>query len=274
MKNMNDICELIKFPKVSIVTVVYNAQDVLEKAILSVLNQAYDNIEYLIIDGKSTDSTVEIIKKYDNNIIWISEPDNGIFDAMNKGLKISTGDWMLFLGADDTLEPDGIQNLINHTNDADIVYGNTHLIFKNGQKRKQFSDPVECIKHKMIAAHQSFIVKKKVFDTIGNFNLEYKLSADYDFMIRAYLSNHTFKKINEFVANYNIYGQSSNIIQNTQELYNIHKKYKFKRVGLLFFLKRILKDYLIMIFKILFQDKTYLYVVNIKDRLSANKLNE
>jgi glycosyltransferase involved in cell wall biosynthesis len=89
-------------PKISVITICYNAVDLIEKTILSVLHQSYDNIEYIIIDGNSTDGTVDIIQKYANQLAyWISEPDGGIFDAMNKGLDHATGEWVNFMNAGD-----------------------------------------------------------------------------------------------------------------------------------------------------------------------------
>lgn len=90
-------------PLISVVTVAYNAVTTIEKTILSVINQTYPNVEYIIIDGGSTDGTVEIIKKYANKLAyWVSEPDNGIYDAMNKGAKVATGEWINFMNCGDS----------------------------------------------------------------------------------------------------------------------------------------------------------------------------
>lgn len=118
-------------PKISVVTVSYNAVDTIEETMLSVLNQTYLNIEYIIIDGGSTDGTVDIIKKYaDRLAYWVSEPDKGIYDAMNKGINAATGDYIYFLGGDDTLLNSTIINEIFDTVDInckDIIYGNVIL---------------------------------------------------------------------------------------------------------------------------------------------------
>jgi len=259
MEGVDEKLEILS--KVSVITVVYNAEKVLENAILSVLNQTYPNIEYVVVDGKSTDSTVDILKKYGDRIIWRSEPDDGIFDAMNKGLKMSGGEWIHFLGADDTLESDGIQNLINFSESADIVYGNTHLIFENGMVRNQLSHSVDLLDKKMIASHQSFIVRRSVFDKIGLFNTNYKLTSDYDFLIRAYLFGIKFKKTDVFVVNYNIYGESSNVIKSALEIYKIQRKYGFKHRGYFGFLKSLGKGYFVKFFKLLFKDSLYLKVI-------------
>ena len=116
--------------KISVVTVCYNAADTIEKTILSVLNQTYHDIEYIIIDGGSTDGTVEIIRKYADKIAyWVSEPDKGIYDAMNKGIEVATGEWINFMNAGDRFYKSDVIKLIfdnmNCYDDVDIIYGDS-----------------------------------------------------------------------------------------------------------------------------------------------------
>ena len=116
-------------PKITIITVSYNCVDTIEKTILSIINQTYSNIEYIIIDGASTDGTVDIIKKYQDRITyWVSEPDNGIYDAWNKGIKASNGEWISFVGADDILINDCIEKYVFETNKSKINFISSKIL--------------------------------------------------------------------------------------------------------------------------------------------------
>lgn len=125
--------------KISVVTVCYNAADTIEKTMLSVLNQTYHDIEYIIIDGGSTDGTVEIIRKYADRIAyWVSEPDKGIYDAMNKGIKVATGEWINFMNAGDSfVNSNVLDRLMNFHKDGLILYGNIIRIFNLIEEEQQ-----------------------------------------------------------------------------------------------------------------------------------------
>jgi len=194
---------------VSVIIVTFNAERFIENAILSVLNQSYKNIELLIVDGNSTDGTISIIKKYNDKLNYISEPDKGIYDAMNKGWKLATYDWILYLGADDILEPDVIESLIiSLLDDNDVVYGNTYLRFANGKTKSQFAKKLDHMNKTFITCHQSVIMKKEVIKKLGGFDLKYKLLADYDLLLRAYLNGFKFAKSNSFISTFSINGTS------------------------------------------------------------------
>src|ERR1700753_3551193 len=125
-------------PKLSVITVVYNDVKGIERTMLSVLNQTYPNIEYILIDGLSTDGTLDIIKKYQDRIKLISEKDAGIYDAMNKGLAIATGDYVLFMNSGDELySRETVANVFAAATDADIYYGETEMINANGESLGQ-----------------------------------------------------------------------------------------------------------------------------------------
>ena len=160
---------------ISVITVCYNAKSNLEKTILSVLNQTYSNIEYIIIDGGSTDGTIDIIKRYDDKITyWQSEPDNGIYDAMNKAVNLITGDWIYFLGADDLIY-DCLGEIVPLLTKDTIVYGNVLYRKSNNKYGGKFNS------FKLISKnipHQALFYPASVFE-IYKFNLKYKLYADY-----------------------------------------------------------------------------------------------
>jgi glycosyltransferase involved in cell wall biosynthesis len=200
----------MSLPKVSIITPVLNAENTIHAAIQSVENQEYSNIEYLIIDGISTDGTLEIIKSFELKYLKLfSEKDKGIYDAMNKALDLVTGEWVYFLGSDDTLEP-GILNKIfsnNETKDYDIIYGNVRFK-KNGRIYNGEYDFSKLFEENI--CHQAIFARKSVFSMTGKFNLKYSINADYDFNVK-WLGNSEIKSVYVpyIIAVYNELGVSS-----------------------------------------------------------------
>lgn len=179
--------------KISVITVCYNSEKTIETAIESIINQDYKNIELIVIDGKSTDSTLDILKKYDNHIhTLISEKDKGIYDAMNKGLQKATGDIIGTLNSDDLYVKNNILSKIvskfNHTN-CDIVYGDLYYVKQNNTNKiirhwvtKPFKP--DSFKKGWHPPHPTFFVKNHVYKNFGYFNLKYKLAADFELMLR------------------------------------------------------------------------------------------
>ncbi len=190
--------------KVSIITVVYNNERTIETAINSVLSQSYPNIEYVVVDGKSTDRTNEIIKKYSSKIgQYVSEKDHGIYDAMNKGVKMATGDIIGILNSDDIYNDDkviaDVVAKFEEDGSIDMVYGD--LVYVNPDdtnnivrkwKSKPYSESF--FETGNVPPHPTLFLKRGVYDECGLFNVNYKLAADYDFMLRA------FKKFNNKAA--------------------------------------------------------------------------
>ena len=177
----------------SIITVTYNAEKVLERTIRSVLSQTYSQVEYIVVDGNSSDKTKEIIEQYADGISCrISEPDRGLYDAMNKGLRLATGDYVWFLNAGDTLHSkttveEVVRGIPPATNLPDIIYGETSLV----DMGEQFVAPRRLKAPKvltwrsfsmgMMVCHQSFIAKRSLAPA---YNLRYPLVADFDWCIR------------------------------------------------------------------------------------------
>ena len=205
------------YPKISIITVCFNSEETLEQTILSVVNQTYQNIEYIIIDGGSTDKTVDIIKKYEDKIAyWVSESDNGIYDAMNKGIDRATGDYIYFLGSDDWLVSKAvISDIIKYILDNkgfDFYYGKVYLfdeyydLIKENGKQLEIKD----IKYGCMCPHQALFLKAKVMK--AKFNIDYKIAADFEFFLRNIVEGKKIFYFDYFVAFYNVNGASSNII--------------------------------------------------------------
>jgi glycosyltransferase involved in cell wall biosynthesis len=189
-------------PLISIITVVYNGASTLEQTILSVINQTYENIEYIIIDGGSTDGTVDIIKKYEKHLAyWVSEPDKGIYDAMNKGINIATGEWINFMNSGDIFSSnDIIQQLLMRdlfNGGKSIIYGN-RIIRQNEKSFKQESN-LKTIKYRMDIFHQSCFIPTLLHKKI-RFNISYKIAGDYDFFYKMTNSNVPFIKTNLYIC--------------------------------------------------------------------------
>lgn len=173
--------------KVSVITVCYNAVSTIEETMLSVLNQTYTNIEYIIIDGGSTDGTVDIIKKYaDRLAYWVSEPDKGIYDAMNKGIAVATGEYINFMNAGDMFYNEGtISEVIEQTNcDYDIVYGDNISILKHSKYRKK-AGLASNLSKGMPFCHQSAFIKTR-FHQQHPFITSFKSAGDYKFFYDAF----------------------------------------------------------------------------------------
>lgn len=174
-------------PLISVVTVCYNAVNEIEKTILSVLNQTYDNIEYIVIDGGSNDGSVDIIKKYADCIAyWVSEPDRGIYDAMNKGIRAAKGEWINFMNAGDRFENMGVLEQFSEYNLIYLkaVYGNTKFVTKQGVGYRTAKD-VHYISKDMPTSHQSFFIRTEIAKEF-RFDLKYKYAADYHMIYAIY----------------------------------------------------------------------------------------
>ncbi|MBQ3658503.1 MAG: glycosyltransferase [Bacteroidales bacterium] len=194
--------------RISVITVCLNASKTIEQTILSIINQTYDNIEYIIIDGVSTDGTLDIIKKYESKIsLCQSEPDNGIYDAMNKGLKLATGDFLIFMGADDVFYNENVIYKVASEIDNydDIYYGSvifkgTNTIHWGKFSRLKWASANVC--------HQAVFYPKVVYKQY-NYDTSYVVCADYIYNLNLIKCAYQFKFINEIVTLFDITGYSS-----------------------------------------------------------------
>ena len=229
-------------PKISIVTVCYNAVDTIEKTILSVINQTYKNIEYIIIDGASKDGTVDVINKYRDKISYfVSESDKGIYDAMNKGIKVATGEWLIFINSDDTFyNKHVLSRVINKLNNHNtIYYGNVITIPQNiiqGGKYTKYKIGMGNI------CHQSIFYPSKVFKKYF-YNLDYKLYADWFLNIMCMSDKEfRFEFLDLIICNYKTTGFSNTSIDYLfwNDYYFILIKYLGINVALYVRLRRFL----------------------------------
>lgn len=175
---------MTSLPRVSIVVPSFNAEKTLGLCLQSVVDQSYDNLELIIIDGASTDDTLDIIKDFEEYITyWVSEKDQGIYDAMNKGFERSTGDWLYFLGADDTLENNALWSVFNTDVNGHVAYGKVQLQPSGRTIGEEYT--TEDLARRVIC-HQAMFMHKDVFHKVGRFDLRYPSNADYALMIMAW----------------------------------------------------------------------------------------
>lgn len=181
-------------PKFSIITVTYQAGKVLEDTIQSVIFQTYRNVEYIIVDGGSMDNTLDIVKKYQDRIsIVVSEPDKGLYDAMNKGIRLATGDYVCFLNAGDELhENETLQRMVHTLKNQelpDVIYGETAIVDGEGHflhmRRLQAPEVLhwKSFKQGMLVCHQAFFARRELA-LAHPYDLQYRFSADFDWCIR------------------------------------------------------------------------------------------
>lgn len=195
----------IEKPLITIITVVYNNSVLLEQTILSVLNQEYENVEYVVIDGGSNDvGTLAVLEQYNHLIdFWVSEKDNGIYHAMNKGISLSTGDFIAFLNVGDTYCSNNTLSQISSllSKDFDIIYGDRFYIDGDNNRTLQAARDISTIFNRMPFCHQSTFVRRTIFEKI-RFNESYKFAADYLLFIEFYQAGFKFHKIDLPVCNF------------------------------------------------------------------------
>jgi glycosyltransferase involved in cell wall biosynthesis len=199
--------------KISIITPSFNSEKTIEKTILSVINQSHQfPVEYIIIDGASTDKTCEIIKKYSDYInIFISEPDNGAYDAMNKGINLASGDLIGIINSDDWYNNGAIQIVEQEfkNQNIDILYSPIDNYYQNEFIATFVPGDLEKLPIRFTLNHPSCFIKKSAYNLVGLYNTQYKIAADYDLILRLYLSNLKFHSIDTPLAAYSLNGMSS-----------------------------------------------------------------
>jgi len=204
---------------ISIITVSLNSQATINRTIESILNQSYKEIEYIIIDGNSTDNTVKIIESYKQKFEakgfrykWISEPDKGIYDAMNKGVLIASGELIGIIGSDDWYELGGIKFIANSyiNSKSDYIHGNitTYSPLKKTYKNLKAGSEKEMIK-RMSFYHVASFIKKEVYTKLKGYSLDYKICSDYDLVLRIIKNDFVISHVNENITNFSYGGVST-----------------------------------------------------------------
>ncbi|MDX2173157.1 MAG: glycosyltransferase family 2 protein [Bacteroidota bacterium] len=214
-------------PLVSIITVTYNAEKYLEQTINSVLSQSYKNIEYIIIDGGSKDKTIDIIRKFEEQIdLWISEPDGGIYFAMNKGIALAKGDIIGILNADDYYFEHSVKTIVeaNKSVDADVYHGDMLSIDEISNKEERILPDDSKMYEKPSIFHPTCFVKNNVYKKIGNFDTRFKISSDYEFLLRCKKNKLVFNYVPQLITAFRVGGMSASCYSNV-EGYKIMKMY-------------------------------------------------
>lgn len=198
--------------KISIITVCYNSSQTIRRTFDSVLHQTYPYIEYIVVDGQSTDGTVEIITEYqplfDGRMQWVSEKDSGIYDAMNKGIRMATGELIGIINSDDYYEADAAECMANAMTDDkyQILYGAMRT-WKNGEEESVSISSHRFLRDRMIN-HPSCFVTKSVYEEFGYYDARYQSVADYDFMLRmSEQEDIVFKPVYRIIANFALGGK-------------------------------------------------------------------
>lgn len=196
--------------KVSVVTVVYNAVDTIERTIKSVINQTYNDIEYIVVDACSNDGTSDVIDRYSDKIdILIREPDDGIYYAMNKAIDFASGELIGFINADDWYELNAIEVIVNtymHDKDLSVIYGDTNIINKDGTSNIRKRIPLSDICFNMPFCHQSVFARTSLYRVVGGYDTKFRIASDRDVFLKALERGYKFKFIETVIANYSACG--------------------------------------------------------------------
>ncbi|KAB7892672.1 glycosyltransferase family 2 protein [Poseidonibacter ostreae] len=235
-------------PLISIITVVYNGEEYLEETIQSVIDQNYENIEYIIIDGSSNDRTIDIIKKYEDMVdYWVSEKDCGIYDAMNKGLDLISGDWTNFMNAGDGFyQSDTIQKLFlkNIYDQYVVIYGDTLFKYEKFSKKKK-KLPISSFWKEMIFSHQSTFISVKEHKK-RHYDINLVIGADYKLFYSLYINNFGFYYTDSVISVMAPDGISDkfrvkSILERYKVLKSINNKFYYKFFYTYLIIKEILK---------------------------------
>ena len=215
-----------QLPLVTIITATYNAEKYLRETINSVIDQTYSNIEFIVIDGQSSDSTTKIIKEFETHIAyWVSEKDRGVYDAWNKALAIAKGEWICFLGADDILTPNAIEDYIQHINSLkgykpEFVSSKAKLVSHDLTFIREKGEAWHWNKFKvyMTCVHVGALHHRELFKKFGIYDTKYKVAADYELILRAqdslkasFLNKHTvLMRVGGLSNNFRVFEETYN----------------------------------------------------------------
>lgn len=246
-------------PLITIVTVVLNSKKELEKTMKSVLEQTYENIEYIVIDGGSTDGTIEVIKTYRDKVTrWLSQKDNGPYDAMNKGIDLAQGEWINFMNAGDWFyKPEVIEEIFSdYPSDVDFIYGHHYYRISPTQSLLRNAEDFNTIWEKMMRAefsipwlqsipcHQTIFCRTEIMKK-RKFDLGFKLAADFDFLFESYYNDYIFFNSRKIIAVYSKGGiTSSRNLKLLREQWKYTKKYQKSFQTDFFFIGLILYVYM------------------------------
>lgn len=211
-------------PIVSIVVATYNSDKTLSKTLDSIVSQRFTQWECIVVDGGSKDNTLDILRDYqqrDKRISFKSEPDKGIYDAFNKGWRRAVGIWVFYLGSDDIITQDGLYNILQEETDADVLYGNPLYSRYDGRRiSSRVAPEPNCMKGRMVN-HQCILMKRKVIEELGGFDITYKICGDFDLFQRAYMKGYKFEHRNFNIGRFSSGGATGASFRNLREAYKV-----------------------------------------------------
>lgn len=236
---------------ITIIIPTFNSEKTVRVALESVLRQSFQDWECIVVDGASKDNTIEIVKEYcakDSRFHYISEKDHGIYDAFNKGWKMAKGVWIMYLGADDYYFPDGLEKLMSITMDGkDIVYGDCELRF-NKTRKIRGNTSLDNIGYELPACHQSMAMRRSLIETLGGFDLKYKIYGDLDIVQRAYKAGARFAETSEIISSFYVGGVSADNLSATKELYSLIKSNGIEKKPVLRIIVLVMRTSLLKIY--------------------------
>lgn len=259
--------------KISVITVVYNDLSHIQETIESVINQDYSDLEFIIIDGNSTDGTIELIKKYHSRInFFLTEKDKGIYYAMNKGIMNASGDWLLFLNSGDVfIDSTILSSCEEYLKNAeyDIVFGDVKAKSEElGLSYHIKCKKIEIIKNIMPMSHQSCFIKRH-WHTLNLYNTKYKIAADYHFLLKTYLSDRKFLKIDQLISIISTGGLSdANRFKTFRELLKIKNELNYSFYNHIYFIKQIAYYCFTRLAFILLPSKIFSFLLIKKNKIS------
>ena len=248
--------KIMNTPLVSIITATYNSSATLQLCIDSVAKQVYPNIQYIIVDGGSKDETVSIIKNNEGFVSdWISEPDNGVYDAWNKGLKLAKGEWILFLGSDDSLYNDAISNYIDFISsnnfNYDLVSSRIHITNSSNEVIRTFGWPWVWPKSGRVCtiAHPGAFHHTRLFKQYGLYDSNYRICGDYEFLLRAgeklnagFMDKITVRmQVGGLSDSYKVYLETFKVVRETGKLNLFVASFDFAKEYSKFIVKRVFR---------------------------------
>lgn len=239
--------------KITIITISYNSEKTIEETIKSVISQKYDNLEYIIIDGCSTDKTMDIVNKYRARIATIiSEKDNGISDAFNKGVRAATGELICMINSDDLMNEDAAQIIANaYEKDIDIYYGDVISVdqYKNVIRRRPRK--LERFIYSQPIYHQSTYISKNAYKKFGLYDTNLKMAMDYELLYKMYLGGAKFRYVDKALSTFSLQGLSgSNELKNAKAVYNVSTRCGTSKIrAILYLIRSYITHYLKLLFK-------------------------
>lgn len=259
-----------KQPLITVITVTYNVADTIEHTLRSILSQTSDNYEYIVIDGNSTDGTKEILEKYKDKLAYyISKPDKGIYDALNKGIAEAKGQWIQSVHGDDYLISPTIYEELTpllSESDADVIYGIAELKYPWGAIYKMGQDPIDSIWKKQPMNHQASFIKADILKR-NPFDLKYRLAGDYNLFYSLYNMGLVFKQVDISITGGHFGGRSDKQrISSLNEVLEIKKKYDKNPWHILLHRTKILKTQINNVIKKLLPEKIVQKIISAKNK--------